>query len=220
MSGSKTIGLLALMACLCLPAMALAQPGTSPHPPPAGPHYAPPPPPPPPPSYYDPFTRRGLTLGFGFGIGNMSDSEGTIPCDDCDYDPAAGAFDFHIGGMLNPRLALLFEVWVTGKNIDESASEFLWQSMVLVAAQYWVTPRLWVKGGLGLAHLSLTYEDGYESGDEAVDDGGAALAAVGYEIVVLPRFALDLQLRAGVGSYDAIDEQVVAVSAGLGFNFY
>ena len=161
--------------------------------------------------------RRGLILGFGLGIGDMSADSGPIDCIGCSYNPLAGAFDFHIGGMLNPRLALLFELWGALKTLDASGTESLVQTMAMVAAQYWLAPRLWIKGGLGAAHLSYSYDDGYS---DPIDDGLGAMGAVGYEILISPRFAIDLQLRLGTGSYEGIAEQIHVGTAGVGFNWY
>ncbi|WP_428262151.1 hypothetical protein [Haliangium sp.] len=190
------------------------------YPPPDG--YGPPPRrsrhyPPPPPPVYGPAVRRGLTLGAGFGIGNMSASSGPIECFDCDYDTGAFGFDFHIGGMLSPHMALLFELWVTGKTLDYAGTELMTQSFAMVAAQYWVTPRLWLKGGLGAAQLRVTWDDGFV---ETAEDGFGVMGAVGYELFAGQQLAIDLQLRFGTGSYDTIDEQISAGTLGVGMNWY
>lgn len=164
--------------------------------------------------------RNGLTLGMSLGIGDMSAESGPIECFDCSYNPGAVAFDFHIGGMLNPRLALLFELWFAGKTLDSVGNELLLQTMAMAAAQTWVTPRLWLKGGLGLAHLSYSYDDGYYADEEPIADGVAVMGAVGYDILVGPRFALDLQLRLGVGSYDGIGDSIQTGVFGVGFSWY
>lgn len=218
---------LAVAACMILsPALATAHPSApsaAPPPPPRGPapgQYAPPPPPPSAGPGF--FYRKGFTLGFGFGLGGMATDTGAIECIDCDYDPVAGAFDFHVGGMLNPRLALLFEYWGTGKQLDAIGTTMFFQHLVMVAAQYWVSPRLWLKGGLGFSHLSWQYDDGYVREDEPVADGGALMGALGYEIVTGHKFALDVQLRLGAGTYEglAIGDQIQVATVGLGVNWY
>lgn len=209
MSRLMTVMAAVISFCSLVPAVASAQPGTDPS---EGS------------GYYEgsssgpaiPF-RRGLTLGFGFGIGDMSADSGPIDCFDCSYNPLAGAFDFHIGGMINPRLALLFELWGAVKTLDANGSESLVQTMAMVAAQYWMGPRLWLKGGLGAAHLSYSYADGYS---DPIDDGVAVMGAVGYEILIGSQFALDLQLRLGSGAYEGIAEQINAGTVGVGFNWY
>jgi hypothetical protein len=188
--------------------VATAQPGYGPPPPPPG--YG----------YYPPTERMGLTLGIGLGIGGMDTDSNLAACRGCDYDPAAGGLWFHIGGMINPRLAGLFEFWVHGQAIDSTGATTLWQSMLMGAVQYWLTPQFWLKGGLGFAGLSVQYDDGYAYGEEDLGTGLAVMGAVGFEILHSTEFAIDLQLRLGSGSYDGIDEQVNVAMFGIGFNWY
>jgi hypothetical protein len=203
-------------ALLCsLVSSAQAQPG------------GPPPPPPPSGGYYGPppvenaggfFNRRGLAIGFGFGIGGMSAESGPIECTGCDYEPAAGGVDFHIGAMINPRLALLFEVWGTGQAVDAEGRTVLVQTMLMGAIQYWLTPQLWLKGGLGASQLSYSIDDGYETNSSEIDSGGGVMGAIGYEVMSGRKFAIDLQLRVGRGTYERISEQAGTFS--VGFNWF
>jgi len=171
------------------------------------------------------FYRQGLAMGFGLGVGNMSFESGPIECYDCETDPAAVGFDFHIGGMLRPRMALLFEVWGTTKQVDYAGNTLFTQALVMGALQYWLTPQLWIKGGLGIATLSYSIdgesvevECGQPNGEPCT--GGAVMGAVGYEIMSSRKFALDLQLRLGTGVYQGIDDQVNAGTLGVGVNWY
>jgi hypothetical protein len=193
-----------------------AQPGAPPPPPPGyggggGGYYYPPPP--------DPY-RRGLTLGVGIGLGAMNSDSALTECFDCNYDPIAVSFDFHIGGMINPQLAILGEVYWHAQNIDADGFNWLSQGMLLGAVQFWVTPQLWLKGGLGFATLDTHYDDGYEYDDQNVDTGVAVLGAAGFEVLSAPWFSVDIQARLATGSYDGIDEQVSVGTVGVGFNWY
>jgi hypothetical protein len=214
--GRTTAASAALAIALLLSATAAqAQPGGPPPPPPpgGGGGYYPPPPPPP------VWERRGLALGFGIGLGGMSDSQGAIGCSQCEANPASVGLDFHIGAMINPKLALLFEFWGQGQALDGTTT--LVQSMGMIAAQYWVTPQLWLKGGLGVSNLSVSIDDGFnDPGSEEIDNGGAVMGAIGYELLSSPRFAIDLQGRFGMGTYDGIDEQIETGMIALGFNWY
>jgi hypothetical protein len=210
----------ALALGLLAPSVALAQPGAPPPPPPPGAggggggYYAQPTGP-------QHFDRRGFTIGVGFGVGGMASDSGILEdCFDCDYEPASVGFDVHLGGMINPRLALLGEIWGMGQSVDAYGSTTLVQTLVMFAAQYWVTPQLWLKGGIGAANLSYSYDTGSDVVSEDIDAGAALMGAVGYEVMSSPRFALDLQLRLGSGSYDGINEQVSVGMLGLGLNWY
>jgi len=213
---------LAALALLAAPSLAGAQPGAPPPPPPSG--YGPPP------SgygygggYYAPApdpTRRGLTLGVGLGVGGMDSDSNLTECFDCDFDPIALAFDLHLGAMLTPNLALVGEVFWHGQTLDEDGFNWLNQTMLMGALQFWLTPQFWIKGGLGVAHLSTHFDDGYAFGDDTVDTGAAVMGAAGFEILHSPWFAVDLQLRLASGSYEGVDEQVNVGTLGLGFNWY
>ena len=175
--------------------------------------------PPPPPMAYQPgsqvIERRGLTLGMSFGVGGMD-------CPVCSGDPMAGMFSFNIGAMINPRTAILLEVGGSMKALDETGFTMLMQTQALIAAQYWVAPKVWIKGGLGFSHLSISYDDGFVAADDPIADGGAAMASVGYEILSGPRFAIDLQGRLNVGSYKNGNdtESIQSAIIGAGFSWF
>jgi len=214
--GRTTVACAALALTITATAFA-QQPGAPPPPPPDGGYY----PPPPPPEAPAAWERHGLAIGFGFGLGGMSDSAGAIECVNCDYNPASFGVDFHIGAMLNPRLSLQFEAWLQGQQLDAGGTTTLVQTMGMVALQYWVTPQLWLKGGLGAAHLSYSIDDGYrDPTSQDIADGGAVMGAIGYEILSSQRFSIDLQGRLGAGTYDGINEQIETGMVSLGFNWY
>jgi hypothetical protein len=176
-------------------------------------------------SYEDPIAplqpaanlRRGLTLGIGAGVGGMESSDGPIECADC-ADSVAGSFDAHIGFMVNPRLALMFEVWGAGQALDSQSDVTIVQVLAMGAAQYWVTPRIWIKGGLGTAHLSERYGDSEVANE--IDTGAAVMGAVGAELISRPRFSMDLQLRGGSGTYEGIEDTITQASLQLGLSWY
>ncbi len=92
------------------------------------------------------------------------------------------------------------------------------KTAAMVAAQYWISPRLWLKGGLGFAKLSNT-----ASGTDAelvIDNGGAALLGAGYELLSNRNFAIDLQGRFIVGSYDGINAKTSSGTVGVGLNWF
>ena len=205
------------LAALLAPQLATAQPGGSPPPPPGhggggyygGGYYAGP-----------PAFRQGLALGVGLGVGGMDSDSNLAQCFNCDYEPGAVGLDFHVGGMINPQLAVLFELWAQGQAVDSSGANVLWQTMWMGAVQYWLTPQFWLKGGLGIAVLDVQWSDGYYYENDNVGQGLAIMGAAGYEVLHSTHFAIDLQLRLGSGAYEGIDEQVNVGMIGVGLNWY
>lgn len=235
------------IACLLVPALGNAQPGATPPgsvppyapapsdpapnpgPPPSpdygpdygpnyGPNYGPRQPPLPPPNQER--GRSGWNIGFSGTIGSMSSSAGELACEGCEVSPPAIGGELHIGTMVMPRLALQGEFWIVTRDLDAYGEASLNQQLFLLTAQYWLTPRFWIKAGLGLASLSLTYFDGYEDVNEGLESGTALMAALGYEIIQSGKFAIDLQLKTGRGLYTERDEEVSTNVIALGFHWY
>jgi hypothetical protein len=159
--------------------------------PPPG-YYAPPPryayPPPPPRGMY----RSGFVFGVGLGFGGIS-------AHDCgDTCGAAGSFEFHLGGMLNPRTALVGDFWFNGRDVPNSDATVV-HSIYSLALQYWPADIFWIKGGVGGGNMNVSSNvDGYTYGNE---NGPALLGALGIEFLQAGGFALDGQFRLGHGFY-------------------
>ncbi len=176
-------------------------------------YYPPPPPPPPPPrGVY----RSGVIFGGGVGVGGFWYSE----CGDlCGF---ALSGELHIGGMIAPRLALMGDFWEGFHPFSNDAyngSGTTYNGIYTLAAQYWPTDNLWLKGGIGFGHLSIDSDAG------TLDDSGFAfMLAAGIELFQAYNYAMDLQLRYanatynGAGSDSAGDTNMFTVM--LGFNWY
>jgi hypothetical protein len=169
--------------------------------------------------------RQGrLLFGASVGLGAMNDDVGDIDCTNCSDLSLQGAL--HVGGFIGPRLALMGEVQGNAQTLavdSGGGTETLVQSALMIAAQYWVTPQLWVKGGIGFANLRVdwsAYGDGIIDAQTAPENGVALLGAVGYEVMSARNFSVDIQGRLINGSYDAIDNNVTALSVGVGLNWY
>lgn len=211
---------LVLTASLLAPAVAAAQPGY-------GPGY-----PPRPQGYYAQpsgvpggFHERAgrLMWGVGLGAGGMSVNGTDVRCDTCDYNPLAFAGDVHVGGTLSPRLALMLDVQGNSQPVDVSGgyTTSLTQVMTMAAAQYWVTPQLWIKGGLGVATLTLDQQyQGELVGQSAPSKGTAAMVGAGYEVLSSRTFAVDVQARLATGTYNGTDDHVSTGSVGVGLSWY
>jgi hypothetical protein len=183
------------------------------------PYYPPPPPPPPPPhGVY----RAGLIWGFSLGLGSVQTSLGGCG----DACGAAGVGEAHIGGMISPRAALMFEIWGAdhpwtggyGNTSQETINSFF-----TGAAQYWITDILWIKGGVGLAELRNTVTDNYTGYAVSASTGGFGFfGAGGIEVLQTYNFALDLQLRIGDAFYNqnSVSFSYQNYALTVGFNWY
>lgn len=210
--------LIASAFILAAPAVASAQPGQyRGSPPPTGGYYASQTPG----GFHD---RAGrLTLGISLGLGGMKADSGPIDCTGCDYNPITVGVAGHIGGMINERLALMLELQANGQTVEENVygTATLVQGAAMFAAQYWVTPQLWLKGGIGAATLQVSYEDYYgPAGEDEVDTGTAFLAGAGYELLSARHYSIDLQGRLFVGTYKGIDDQITSGTIGVGLNWF
>jgi hypothetical protein len=160
-----------------------------------------------------------LAWGFGVGLGGMhDDGSGITNCDNCGNGPVL-ELDGHIGGMISPRFALLFEGQLNARTVHSSFANgdtVLTQSAALVAGQFWITPQLWVKGGLGL--VGLQADDAYVTYDFGT--GLGIMGAVGFELMSARWFAIDLQGRIIEGEYNSGNDHITSANVGLGFNWY
>jgi hypothetical protein len=173
------------------------------------------------------FHRRAnhLTWGFSVGLGYMNDNGQRIECTGCDVAPLSGYLEGHIGGMLNNRLGLMLEIQGNAQQISGydptslNSSETIRQVLVMGALQYWLTPILWIKGGIGVANLDVI---GDYTQYAIADSGLALMGGIGVELLSARRFALELQGRIseGVYHYDTGTDNITTGTIGLGFNWY
>jgi hypothetical protein len=164
-----------------------------------------------------------LAWGFSFGLGYMNDNGNRVTCSGCDAQPITGEADFHIGGMLGPRLALLFELQANVQQValDPNNDATLAQTLVMGAVQYWLTPQLWLKGGIGIAHLDLNDNvNGITYSPPS--DGLGLMGGIGFELMSARNFALDLQGRLTEGTYSSggSSDHITSGTIGVGLNWY
>ncbi len=189
--------------------------------------YPPPyyPPPPPPPMAPHGVYRAGVVYGFSVGLGAIGASNyaGASCGDACG---GAGLLEAHLGGMIAPRTALMFEVWGADHPWSDAAgnSHETFNSFITAAAQFWLNDILWLKGGLGLAYYHDTINDTYY-GYSAVttsDSGFGIFGAAGVEVLQSYNFALDIQGRIGSGFYSQYGNgfSVQNYALMVGFNWY
>ncbi len=161
-----------------------------------------------------------LAWGIGLGVGGMHDNGSNITsCDNC-ATSAALEIDGHIGGMISPRFALLFEAQSNLRTIHSdnyNGDTTLSNNLGMIAGQFWLTPQLWVKGGIGVAQIQVN-DEGYLSYTSGT--GGAIMGAIGFEVASMRYFAVDLQGRIVEANYGGDIGNVTAANVGIGFSWY
>jgi hypothetical protein len=172
--------------------------------------------------------RQGrLMFGASVGLGGMSDRGGDIECSGCDYSTISGEGDIHVGGFLGPRFALMGEFQINAQTLSSSRftgeTSTLVQSALMIAGQFWITPQLWIKGGIGFANIQVDtsyFGDGITDETTQPENGGALMGALGYEILSAPYFSIDLMGRVINASYKGIDNNVTGATIGIGISWY
>ncbi len=146
--------------------------------------------------------RKGFVIGFGAGVG-QSRVEGS-------GNTAFGS-SFSIGGMVGQKTALLLDA----TSVTDSEEDILVGIGVSgVAAQRWLTDRVWVKAGIGSGVLFAS-----GNGESEQENLGFGISTgIGYEVVQKKKFTLDLQGRFTTSSKDGV--RVNNYIGLVGFNWY
>ena len=147
--------------------------------------------------------RKGFIFGLGVGGGK-------ITCEDCE-SMSGPAVEIHLGGMLTDKMAL---VWDSSGVVREENGVTVSSAVAAPAVQYWVSPRVWVKGGVGAGRLVASVNNVTSSSEW----GLGFLGGLGVELVQKKRFAIDLQARFTTAKIEG--ERINNVFALVGFNFY
>jgi hypothetical protein len=154
-----------------------------------------------------PMERHGLFGGFGAYGGNISCDGG-----DCgDGFRESGGANGHIGYMLTPRFGLLFDIWAMSSSKNNTSITF---AMATVNARLWLTPHLWVQGGVGNGHAIVRV--GIFEADS--DDVPVGELAAGLELVRGRGWALDVTARVaqGTSTDEAGNDATTGRAAGIG----
>jgi hypothetical protein len=140
--------------------------------------------------------RRGIYGGVGLGVGQLS--YGCDGCDDLNW--SAIGFHGHFGFRFNPQIGIFADGYGLGADISDEIGfdAILVNAMWNFGAQYWITPPLWIKGGIGVARQQISTDEDTEDSDSA----SSILLAIGYEVLHSPNFSIDIDFRVGAGFYD------------------
>lgn len=167
------------------------------------------------------FHRSGFLIGFALGFGTMSQQD----CKSCE-DLDGGAGEFHIGGMLGPNAALMYDLSLVTHQ-PEGTQASLTHALHTIAGQYFFG-RGWLKAGIGRGQLSYQENQSDPDNRKKSDWGTALMLAAGVELYQGQTFALDLQLRGATVTYENQESvensdgtaTITNVGVMLGFNWY
>ncbi|MDX2092566.1 MAG: hypothetical protein SFX73_32175 [Kofleriaceae bacterium] len=158
--------------------------------------------------------RLGFFGGFALHAGEIA-CEGDV----CDGLWKAGGLSGNLGWGFSPKLKGVFDVWYMGHTEDDVT---LHHTIATFNARYHVVPAFWIQGGLGVASAGWRY-DGVINLEDRTENVAAIAFGAGLELVRRRSFALDLNLRVGVGLYDdndnSIDDGQTGRSSALGLGF-
>jgi hypothetical protein len=193
-------------------------------------YYGPPGYPPPPPRYYrprpyqpapryyypEPTAYRSFFFGFGLGVGGVAifpESGGG------DNKSRAGlAYNLHFGFGVSPRWSIVLAAdgaysYFNGYSVDQS----VWS----IGPQVFLTHKLYVRAGVGVATKSVDYnaDDYYDYGGYS-DSGLGWTAALGFEFLQSYHSSIGLELAATLGHYPNADNVTYSKDQGtIGVNF-
>ena len=157
--------------------------------------------------------REGFLFGVAIGGGSIS-------CKDCDGSSSGPTVDLHIGTMVGEKLAVVLDGSGIGVSEEDDYGDSLNETFTVetIALQYWVSDRVWVKGGIGVASMRLSC-DGCDS---ITDNGLGMMGAVGVELYQKGKFAIDVQGRFLTAKHDLGGGEIRfnQVMGMVGFNWY
>ncbi|MFA6403251.1 MAG: hypothetical protein WCX31_16755 [Salinivirgaceae bacterium] len=165
-------------------------------------------------------SRKGFIFGTSLGVANANMNFPTSKQNNTNL-----AINWKIGYMVNPKLALLVNgaVSIYHYNLMGRARKRDFGG-VFPSAQYWVSDKLWILGGIGLGTDAPVF---YDLEPDNIDEtkyysGFGVVSSAGYELYRKKNFAVDLAARLNYSSVNLpIGKANGFTSAFLiGINFY
>jgi hypothetical protein len=158
------------------------------------------------------YGRDGFTAGVGLGGGNLEcKGEG------CDGFVGAVSLDLRVGGMLDPTLAGLFDMWWM---VHDEERDTISQLIMTGGLRFWPVTHFWLQGGLGIAQSRFEYRGVFVDIVDRTEWVPAFQVAIGVEPIATDEFGLDIALRYGTGFYYDGDTRIHNGALTVGASFY
>jgi hypothetical protein len=159
-------------------------------------------------------TPPGFVIGFDVGIGVLGGF-----CDECRSTLGGASLDLFSGALIGRRIAVLADLWSLMHLLPADSDErgVVAHTMATVGAQVWLTPALWVRGGIGAGLFSVMAR-----GDDEHSMGPAAAVAVGNELQHLSGSSIDVSIRLGGGRHEYAGDPALLydLSAQVGWHWF
>lgn len=170
----------------------------------------------------EPMLRDGFVFGTSIGVSYSIQSFPNKSQNNTDF-----GFDFKLGYMVKPNIALLLTSSVSGYDYSGIGRSRKRDFGVLApTVQYWLGDKFWVLAGIGLGLDAPVFYDikDPDNHEEEIEyhSGLGIVGAVGYEFYQGKRFALDLKVRMTYRSVIITEGKTTGVSPSMliGINFY
>jgi len=160
------------------------------------------------------FTRRGFVFGAGIGGGVHFVDEATH-----------GRFsipNLKLGAMVNPRLGIM--LYAPGGTYKKEGEARAFEG-IIPTVQYWISDRLYVNAGVGLAvETTPFYKVDFSQGLPEFNTGFGCTLSAGYELIQWSgNKTIDVQLRILYGRPEIQDDSYtdnLTFDFLIGFNLY
>lgn len=164
--------------------------------------------------------RKGLVFGFSTGIANSNLNFPTKNQNNTNL-----AINWKAGYMLNPKFALLLNGVVSIYEYDLTDRKRLRDfGGVFASAQYFVTDKFWVLGGIGIGTDAPVFYDVKPANTVETEyySGLGLVSSVGYDVYRKKNFAIDLQARINYSNVNLPIGKTNGCTTALllGINFY
>ena len=158
---------------------------------------------------------RGIMVGIGL-VGGHTAYKANDGSSGENLNESYGA-ELHIAYMIGKKLAISAEGWgMRHQGTDFGVDWTITHLMATVGPQYWILPRMWLRGGFGYARSTIVADVPIVGiVEDESENVPAVTLGLGLEVISGRTFAMDVQVRAGTGFYENNDTSNVGLGVGL-----
>ncbi|WP_428268020.1 hypothetical protein [Haliangium sp.] len=149
--------------------------------------------------------RAGYRDGFLIGVGLGSGTFQGVGVDD--LSTVGGTLSLRVGTVATERLLWVLQADLLGgpqrtREGDSESTSIEQLNTITLGAQYYLRQVVWLKAGLGMAVLSRVVNPSTGEAARHSSAGPALATSLGYDMVRLGSFVLDLELGLGISLHE------------------